>query len=243
MSPKKVRLQKFLSECGETSRRKAEVWITAGRVQVNGHPTHLGQSIDPNHDLVTVDGRPVARSPKVYIALNKPRGYVTTLSDELDRRCVVDLLKGVETRVYPIGRLDRDSEGLLLLTDDGAFANAMTHPRHHVPKNYHVSVRPRVTEDQVAQLQAGIELDGRKTAPAKVTVLRSGSDRSVLEMILYEGRNRQIRRMCESLGLEVARLSRVSVGTVRLGGLRSGQWRELSEKEVRSLERAAGLRE
>lgn len=243
MSPKQVRLQKYLSECGETSRRKAEVWITSGRVQINGRPAQLGQSINPNRDLVTVDGRPVARSPKVYIALNKPRGYVTTLRDELDRRCVVDLLKGVETRVYPIGRLDRDSEGLLLLTDDGAFANAMTHPRHHVPKIYHVSVRPRVTEEQVAQLQAGIELDGRKTAPAKVSVLRSGSDRSVLEMVLYEGRNRQIRRMCESLRLEVARLSRVSVGTVRLGGLRSGQWRELSEKEVRSLERAAGLRE
>lgn len=243
MSPKQVRLQKYLSECGETSRRKAEVWITSGRVQINGRPAQLGQSINPNRDLVTVDGRPVARSPKVYIALNKPRGYVTTLRDELDRRCVVDLLKGVETRVYPIGRLDRDSEGLLLLTDDGAFANAMTHPRHHVPKIYHVSVRPRVTEEQVSQLQAGIELDGRKTAPAKVSVLRSGSDRSVLEMVLYEGRNRQIRRMCESLGLEVARLSRVSVGTVRLGGLRSGQWRELSEKEVRSLERAAGLRE
>lgn len=243
MSAKEMRLQKYLSECGETSRRKAEIWITAGRVQVNGRPARLGQSVHPSKDLVTVDGRAVAPSPKVYIALNKPRGYVTTLHDELDRRCVTDLLKGVETRVYPIGRLDRDSEGLLLLTDDGAFANALTHPRHHVPKIYHVSVRPRVTEEQVARLQNGIELDGRMTAPAKVAVLRSGSDRSVLELVLYEGRNRQIRRMCEALGLEVARLSRVAVGTVKLGGLRSGQWRELTDKEVRALERAAGLRD
>lgn len=238
-----MRLQKYLSECGETSRRKAEVWITAGRVQVNGRPARLGQSVDPARDRVTVDGRPVAPSPRVYIALNKPRGYVTTLSDELGRRCVTELVQDVQTRVYPVGRLDKDSEGLLLLTDDGAFANALTHPRHHVSKVYHVSVRPRVTEEQLARLAAGIELDGRLTAPAKASVLRSGSDRSVIEMVLYEGRNRQIRRMCEALGLSIARLSRVAVGDVHLGGLHSGQWRELSPKEVRALERASGLRD
>lgn len=243
MSPKDVRLQKYLSECGETSRRKAEVWITAGRVQVNGRPARLGQSIDPARDRVTVDGRLVARSPKIYIALNKPRGFVTTLSDELGRRCVTELVRDIPARIYPIGRLDKDSEGLLLLTDDGAFANALTHPRHHVPKVYHVSVRPRVTEEQISRLQTGIELDGRMTAPAKASVLRSASDRSVLEIVLYEGRNRQIRRMCETLGLGVARLSRVAVGDVHLGGLRSGQWRELLPKEVRALERAAGLRD
>ncbi|HCC00812.1 MAG TPA: pseudouridine synthase [Ruminococcaceae bacterium] len=243
MSAKDTRLQKYLSECGETSRRKAEDWIRAGRVQVNGRPAHLGQSVDSARDRVTVDGRLVEPKPKLYLALNKPRGYVTTLSDELERRCVVDLLKDIKIRVYPIGRLDKDSEGLLLFTDDGAFANALTHPRHHVPKTYHVSVRPRVVEEQVAQLTLGVVIDGRKTLPAKVSVLRSGSDRSVLELVLYEGRNRQIRKMCEAVGLEVARLSRVSVGNVRLGGLHSGHWRELSEKEVRGLERAAGLRD
>ncbi len=238
-----MRLQKFLSECGETSRRKAEIWIARGRVQVNGRPAVLGQSIDPDKDRVTVEGRLVKPVPRLYIALNKPRGYVTTLHDEQDRRCVADLVKDIKTRVYPVGRLDRDSEGLLLMTDDGALANALMHPSHHVPKVYHVSVRPRVTEEQITRLQTGIELDGRLTAPAKAEVLRSGTDRSVLELVLYEGRNREIRRMCETLGLEVARLSRVSVGDVHLGGLRSGHWRELSKKEVRALARAAGLGE
>ena len=236
------RLQKYLSACGVASRRRAEELIAGGHVQVNGATAVIGQSIRPGRDKVTVDGKSV-RPPRhqVYIALNKPRGYVTTLHDELGRRCVTELLEGVEERVYPVGRLDRDSEGLLLLTDDGAFANFLTHPKNQVPKVYRVSVHPAVTGAQVAQLENGVELDGRLTSPAKVQVIRPEPDRSVLEITLYEGRNREVRRMCESLGLTVARLARIAVGSLKLTGLRPGQWRELTPREVSSLRRASGM--
>lgn len=236
------RLQKYLSACGVTSRRKAEELIAAGRVQVNGRPAVIGQTVVPGKDKIQLDGRPV-RAPHVrlYIALNKPRGYVTTLHDELGRRCVTELLRGLETRVYPVGRLDRDSEGLLLLTDDGEFANFLTHPRHHVPKIYHVTVRPGATAEQMRRLAEGIELDGRLTAPAQVQLLNGTPERSSLEITIYEGRNRQVRRMCEALGLSVARLARVGVGNLRLGSLRPGEWRELVPGEVSSLMRLFGM--
>ena len=163
------------------------------------------------------------------------------MSDELGRKCITELIKDVDGRVFPVGRLDRDSEGLLLLTDDGDFANALTHPSKHVPKIYHVSVRPAITESKLTEIETGIEIDGVKTAPAKALVLSQSPDRSMVEITLYEGRNREIRRMCEKLGLEVARLSRVGVGNVKLGGLKPGTWRELTDKELTSLERAAGL--
>lgn len=242
MEKKQVRIQKYLSDCGVASRRKAEELITAGRVTVNGAPARTGQSILPGKDRVAFDGKPVRSSRhKIYIALNKPRGYVTTLSDELGRHGVTELLKDVGARVYPVGRLDKDSEGLLLFTDDGAFANAMTHPRHHVPRVYRVSMRPAITEKQLIAMETGIDLDGRVTAPAKAELLRGDNERSVVQITLFEGRNRQIRRMCEALGLTVARLSRVAVGSVKLGGLKAGQWRMLTPQEVASLKRAAGL--
>lgn len=236
------RLQKYLSACGVASRRKAEELITAGRVQVNGRPAVVGQPVVPGKDKILLDGRPV-RAPhaRLYIALNKPRGYVTTLHDELGRRCVTELLRGFETRVYPVGRLDRDSEGLLLLTDDGEFTNFLTHPRHHVPKIYHVSVRPGATAEQMRRLAEGVELDGRLTAPAQVQLLNGAPERSSLEITITEGRNRQVRRMCEALGLTVARLSRVGIGNLRLGSLRPGQWRELAPGEVSSLMRLSGM--
>lgn len=236
------RLQKYLSACGVASRRRAEELIAGGHVQVNGTTAVIGQSVRPGRDKVAVDGKPV-RPPRrmVYIALNKPRGYVTTLHDELGRRCVTELIGELDKRVYPVGRLDRDSEGLLLLTDDGAFANFLTHPKNHVPKVYHVSVRPAATDAQIAQLESGIELDGRLTAPAKVRVVSEEPDRSVLDITLFEGRNRQVRRMCEALGFTVARLSRIAVGSLKLGGLRPGQWRELTPREVGSLRRASGM--
>lgn len=242
MDKKEIRLQKLISECGEASRRKAEELITAGRVRVNGNVATLGQTVLPGRDKVTIDGRPI-RAPrsKTYIALNKPRGYVTTMSDELERRTVTELVEGAGKRLYPVGRLDKDSEGLLLLTDDGEFANALTHPRHHVPKLYHVSVRPAVTESQLVRLETGIEIDGKMTAPAKAKLLRQEDGRAVIELTLYEGRNRQIRKMCEALGLEVARLSRVGIGSVKLGGLKPGTWRALTPAEVSSLLHAAGL--
>ena len=237
----RVRLQKWMAECGEASRRKAEELIAGGHVKVNGRPASIGETVQPGRDRVTVDGRllelPAART---YIALNKPRGYVTTVHDELGRRCVTELVSAAGARLYPVGRLDRESEGLLLLTDDGDFTYALTHPKHHVPKVYHVSVRPGVTEAQLTALETGIEIDGRKTAPAKAKLLHAEKDRATLELILFEGRNRQIRKMCEALGLEVARLSRVCIGSVHLGGLPSGKWRPLTAKEVASLMKSAG---
>lgn len=238
------RLQKILSERGVASRRKAEEWIAAGKVKVNGHVASLGDKADPRRDTITVRGKKIAATPEpVYIVLHKPRGYVTTLNDEQGRRCVADLVKDVGVRVYPIGRLDRDSEGMLLLTNDGEFANAMMHPSAHIPKRYRVTVRPTATEEQMRKMEDGIVLDGRKTAPAIVESVSVGEDRAVMEITLYEGRNRQIRRMCEAVGLEVLRLRRTSIGNVKLGMLAVGKWRHLEAREVKSLLLAAKVPE
>ena len=244
MTQSKMRLQKFLSESGVASRRKAEDMIRGGLVKVNGRTAQIGDQIDPAHDKVTVDGRRVRPAVTLrYLLLNKPRGYVTTTSDELGRKCVTALLGGVAERVYPVGRLDRVSEGALLLTNDGAFANAMMHPKHHVPKTYVVTLRPGITAAQAEQISDGIELDGRMTASADVRIVTQEEGRDVVEIVLYEGRNRQIRRMCEALGLEVARLRRTAIGSLRLGMLRPGEWRDLLPQEVDSLLRAAGVAE
>ncbi len=232
----KSRLQKILASCGVASRRKAEELIIAGRVTVNGRRAQLGDSALPGKDRIAVDGEPIAFSKeKIYLALHKPRGFVTTMSDEKDRRCVAMLVENVGQRVYPVGRLDKDSEGLLLMTNDGEFANLVAHPKKHIAKTYRVTVRPAVTEEQLARIAVGIEIEGRKTAPAKVRVLEQQQGRVVLEIVLYEGRNREIRKMCEVLGLEVARLKRVAVGPVRLSMLPQGKYRELTKEEIRGL--------
>lgn len=241
----KERLQKILSAYGVASRRRAEELIASGKVKVNGHPASLGDKADARHDVITVAGKKLVNlgeKPEeyTYILLNKPRGVVTTLNDEQGRRCVADLVADAKVRLYPIGRLDRDSEGLLLLTNDGEFANAIAHPKHHVPKTYRVTVKAEMTEEQVARLQDGIVLDGRKTAPAEVAVMVKEPERTVFRMTIYEGRNRQIRRMCETLGLTVARLKRTSIATVNLGGVAVGKWRYLEGKEVKALLFAAG---
>lgn len=242
MADNKVRLQKYLSECGIASRRKAEDLIMAGKVKVNGKPASIGDKIDPKNDTVVVAGKKVKKTKKnTYIMLHKPRGFITTLSDEMGRKCVAQLVEDVGTRVYPVGRLDRDSEGLLLLTDDGEFANALTHPTRHVPKTYRVTVRPTITEEQITALTTGIEIDGRMTMPSEVRVLEKKEGRVVLEIIIYEGRNRQIRKMCDSLGLEVARLKRTQIGSVKLGMLKQGDWRNLTEEEVHKLIVASSL--
>lgn len=241
--PEKIRLQKFLAEAGVASRRKSEELIAEGVVRVNNRTAHIGDSVDPKRDTVTVRGRKVARTSNTYyILLNKPRGYVTTTDDDLGRKCVTELITDVKERIYPVGRLDRVSEGALLLTNDGEFANAMMHPSRHVPKTYRVTVRPDVTKDMVTKLSEGIDLDGRMTAPADVHVIDRQEGRCVLEIVLYEGRNRQIRRMCEAVGLEVARLKRTAVGSVRLGTLPVGKYRDLTEKEINSLMVAAGAK-
>lgn len=237
---KEVRLQKMLADCGIASRRKAEEMIAAGVVKVNGQVAQIGDKVDVQKDKVTVHGRNVAKRPRhIYVMLHKPRGFITTMSDEMERKCVAELVSEVPERIYPVGRLDRESEGLLLMTNDGEFANAMTHPSKHVPKTYRVTVRPGVTEDQLTQMAVGIVIDGQKTAPANVHVISQEPGRVVLEVVLYEGRNREIRKMCEALGLEVARLKRVAVGPVRLGMLQPGQWRNLTGEEVKRLTTAA----
>ncbi len=237
-----VRLQKFLAESGVASRRKSEELIDQGKVKVNGRVAMIGDKIDPKKDTVTVNGKKIVKTKTfTYIVLHKPRGFITTMSDEMDRKCVAELIKDVPGRVYPVGRLDRDSEGMLLFTNDGAFANAMTHPTKHVPKTYRVTVRPSINEDQITALTQGIIIDDRKTAPAEVRVITKEEGRVVLEIILYEGRNRQIRKMCEEVGLEVARLKRTAIGSIKLGMLKQGDWRNLTEDEVRKLMIAAGL--
>lgn len=237
---KDVRLQKLLADRGIASRRKAEVLIADGLVKVNGATAHIGDKVDPQKDKVTVSGKPlVTKVGNVYLMLHKPRGFLSTVSDDRGRRCVTQLVSDIPERIYPVGRLDRDSEGLLLMTNDGAFANAMTHPSRHVPKTYRVTVRPAVTDEQLTQLTMGVLIDGQKTAPATVRVVSQEPGRVVLEIVLYEGRNRQIRKMCEALGLEVARLKRIAVGPVKLGMLQQGDYRRLTREEVKKLLAAA----
>ncbi len=238
MKKELVRLQKMLADCGVASRRKSEELIRNGQVKVNGRVAEIGDKVDPYADKVYVKGKRVTAAAKPkhrYIMLNKPRGYVTTMSDERGRKCIAELIEDIEERVYPIGRLDKDSEGMLLLTNDGEFANHIMHPKKHINKVYRVTVRPSINEEQVEKLQTGIVLDGRKTAPAQVRVVTKQEGRVVLEIVLREGRNRQIRRMCEAVGLEVARLKRTAVGTVKLGGLKQGMYRDLSPDEVKRL--------
>ena len=242
MAEEKVRLQKFMSECGVASRRKSEELIESGKVRVNGAVASLGDKINPKKDTVTVSGKKIVKQKEhKYIMLHKPRGFITTMSDEMERKCVAQLISDVPQRVYPVGRLDRESEGLLLFTNDGEFANALTHPKKHVSKTYRVTVRPGVTDEQLSAITEGIIIDDRKTAPAEVRVVTKEDNRVVLEIILYEGRNRQIRKMCEQLDLEVARLKRTAIGSVKLGMLKQGDWRDLTEDEVRKLMIAAGL--
>ncbi|MBR1592713.1 MAG: rRNA pseudouridine synthase [Ruminococcus sp.] len=238
----KIRIQKMIADSGYCSRRKAEALISGGRVKLNGHPVKLGDKCG-FRDIITVDGERISMPKKkkfIYIMLNKPRGYVTTVSDEMDRKCVMDLLDGIDERVYPVGRLDRNSEGLLLFTNDGEFANDIMHPSRHISKTYRVTVRPDITEQQLVDLQNGIEIDGKMTLPANVVVKEKQQGRVVLLITIKEGRNRQIRRMCEAVGLEVARLRRISIGPLKLGMLKPGTWRELSAEELRAIRTAIG---
>lgn len=229
----------------QLSRRKAEEAIAAGRVTVNGRPCTLGQKANPKKDIIALDGKRLqvdTRPHKVYLMLYKPRGYVTTLSDELGRRCVAELVQNAPAKVYPIGRLDRASEGLLLFTNDGEFANLLTHPSHHIPKTYRVTVRGTVSEEKLVTLSTGIQLEDGKTLPAQVQVLVKEAERTVLSIVLQEGRNRQIRRMCEAVGLTVIRLKRTHIGPLSLGMLEPGSWRLLDPSEVGALRGASSAK-
>lgn len=229
------RLQKLLSAAGACSRRRAEAYIEAGRVTVNGAAARLGDKADPDRDDVRLDGKPLVPQEKtVCILLNKPRGYVTTLSDERGRRTVADLTRSCGLRVYPVGRLDLDSEGLLLMTNDGALAQRLTHPGGEVQKTYHVWVRGMV-EGAADRLSRVTDLEGEPIRPAGVETLRQGKDRAVLAVTIHEGKNRQVRRMCAACGWTVERLRRVREHTLELDGLPPGKWRYLTEAEIGAL--------
>ena len=226
------RLQKILASRGIASRRKAEEMINQGRVTCNGRVASLGDSADPELDDILLDGKPLpSRQEYVYIMLNKPRGFVTTLSDEKGRKNVAELVADCGVRVYPIGRLDMDSEGLLLFTNDGAFADHLMHPKHEINKTYHVWVT-EFEPGREALLRRPITLDGYTIRPPKVVLLSSNEDRAVLSVTIHEGRNRQVRRMCQAAGMSVTRLRRVSEDSLELGKLPLGKWRYLTDEEL-----------
>ena len=229
------RLQKILSSYGVASRRKAEDLILQGRVTVNGVVASLGDSADASVDVIEIDGKPLPeQSGKVYIMLNKPRGYVTTLSDEKGRKTAASLVKDCGFRVYPVGRLDMDSEGLLLFTNDGETANRLMHPSFEKNKTYLVTVKGEI-EGKIAQLTRPMEIDGYLTAGAEVSVHSLISSGARLYITIHEGRNRQVRKMCSSVGLKVTRLIRIEEDGIKLGNLTVGKWRYLTDDELRTL--------
>ena len=239
----KIRLAKYFTDCGVMSRRAAEAEIAAGRVTVNGNVASLGEKIEPGVDVVIYKGKKILpeSDEKITIMLNKPRGIVCTASDEKGRANVTDLCRdakdasGKPLRLYPVGRLDMDSDGLLLLTNDGELANKLTHPRHSIPKIYEVTLKGRYSPEELTELGDPIELDGRLTMPVKVSLVSYSPASTVAKFELFEGRNRQIRRMCEAHGVKIERLSRVAIGKLKLGNLGIGKWRYLDQKEIEYL--------
>lgn len=235
-----IKIQKYLADCGLMSRRAAEREIADGYVTVNGETASLGQRVTPLKDRVEYHGRVVA--PKrgahpTYLMLNKPAGYITTMSDDKGRRTVADLVAGAEARVYPVGRLDMDSEGLLLFTNDGMLANALTHPSHALPKYYDVTLEGAVTRAHLTALSSEMEIDGYRIRPVECALVKRNEAFSVVRMILFEGRNRQIRKMCEQVGLTVKKLRRIAIGDLTLDVAR-GKWRYLNKEEVDYLKEA-----
>ena len=231
------RLQKILSARGVASRRAAEEWIKAGRVSVNGRTAVLGETADPEKDDIRVDGKQLPRQEKLlYLMLHKPRGYVTTLHDEKGRPDAARLVADCGARVYPIGRLDMDSEGLLLFTNDGAFANLLMHPSHEVEKAYEVLVSG-FSPEKLPLLERPIVLEGYCIRPPKVRLLESTGQKARLEVVIHEGRNRQVRRMCQAAGMEVLRLKRTREGSLTLGDLPAGKWRSLTQAEIEKLKK------
>lgn len=232
-----MRLQKFIAECGIASRRSAEKIIESGRVYVNGELVdYMGCVIDPEKDVVELDGRVInPESKKYYIALNKPKNYVTTVSDDLGRPTVMQLVEDIDARIYPVGRLDFDTTGLLIMTNDGDFANRLAHPSNVVNKSYIARIDMPLTETQLEKIRSGVELDGSMTAPAKAENIKRPQKGFEVKITIHEGRNRQVRRMLEAVGANVLALKRISVGSVTLGNLPEGKWRKLSDAEINKL--------
>ncbi|MBE6538725.1 MAG: rRNA pseudouridine synthase [Ruminococcaceae bacterium] len=234
----KIRLQKYISDCGVMSRRAAEAEIEAGNVKVNGTTAIIGQKIDPDTDTVELGGKRI--TPRIadsytYIVLNKPRGYLSSVSDDRGRKCVTELTRELNTRLYPVGRLDMDSDGMLIMTNDGTLTERLTHPRHSIPKIYRVKVTPAPSEKQLSVLRSALVLDDYKIMPVKTDVISVSDSSAILEMTLFEGRNRQIRRMCDIAELKVLSLTRIAIGDLALGSLERGKWRRLTENEVEYL--------
>ena len=231
----KERLQKILSAQGICSRRAAETYLLEGRIKVNGQVAALGDQADSEFDEILVDDQPLTGKPEpIYIMLNKPRGYVTTLSDEAGRKTVADLVSDIPRRIYPVGRLDMHSEGLLLMTDDGALANVLTHPSHQVYKQYLIKITPDGPEQESPEvaLSRPLEIEGQRLLPAKCKLLEKTDTGYILTISIRQGKNRQIRKMCTKCGYTVNHLKRVAVGRIKLGDLPSGKWRELTQEEI-----------
>lgn len=231
-----IRLQKYIADCGVASRRKAEELIQLGCVKVNGNVvTEMGTKVCDS-DRVEVNGKVIKpETKKIYILLNKPSGYVTTVKDQFRRPTVLDLLKGVDERVFPVGRLDYETTGLLILTNDGDFTYKMTHPKHEMEKTYLAVIAGVPTDEEISRFEKGLQIEDYTTSPAKLKVISSKESTCVVEVTIHEGRNRQVRKMCETIGHPVLSLKRISLGKVTLGDLKEGSWRELTSSEVESL--------
>lgn len=237
-----MRLNKYLADCGVASRRACDKLIAEGAVRVNGKPATLGTDVNEANDSVTVNGRRVTLAKKhYYLMLHKPKGYVTTVSDELGRKTVMDLVN-IKARVYPVGRLDYDTEGLLLLTSDGQLSNALTRPSSEVPKTYIARVSGQLSDADINRLRNGVMIDGKQTLPAIVGVAEKDAHHTRLQITITEGRNRQIKKMLEAVGSEVEFLKRVSIGDLRLGGLSRGKYRFLTDREVQYLKSLGGIK-
>ena len=233
-----VRISKYFTDCGVMSRRAADTAVERGEVKVNGITAELGQKVTPGVDIVTWKGKKIvlpATPAKLTIMLNKPRGYLTTLSDDKGRHTVAELVADAGVRLYPVGRLDMDSDGLLILTNDGDLANKLSHPSHNVDKVYLAYVAGHVTVEQMNNMTQPIEIDGKMTSPARVRKAAYNQVETALEVTIHDGRNRQVRRLCEREGLHVRKLTRVAEGPLLLGDLEEGKWRKLSDKEIRKL--------
>ena len=233
----KIRLQKFFTECGIMSRRSAEAEIEAGKVTVNGIIASIGEKIDPAKDVVVYKGKILEYPIKehIYVMLHKPRGYLTSMRDDRGRKCVSELVSDVGARIYPIGRLDLNSEGLLLLTDDGELANILTHPKHSIKKIYNVSFKGEISNEKIETLRSPMLIDNYKTSGADVELVEKHDGGGKLKISISEGRNRQIRKMCKQVNLHVSRLCRVQIGDIKLGGLSLGKWRFLDKTQIKYL--------
>lgn len=237
-----MRLQKYLASCGIASRRKCEQLILEGKVSVNGQVVDtLGTQVSEEDEVYYNHKRVCLEEDYVYYILNKPTGYVTTVQDEKQRATVLDLMKDVKVRIFPVGRLDYNTSGLLLLTNDGALTYGLTHPKHHVNKTYEVKVSGKVSERSLEMLRKGVMIDQRKTHPAEVEVIKENEKHTWIKITIHEGRNRQIRKMCEAVGYPVVQLKRISVGKIQLGTLKLGQYRKLTNEEVNYLKSIALL--